>query len=167
VLVAGSACSSSGPAKPAGGSGVVAPATSTSAPASPTATGAADAATTAAVTQAFRTFFGSSSTQAQAADALQNGSHFTAELTSEGASAQPNTSTATVQSVQTTSFADTVAVTFSILGNGQVLLKNDTGYAVRVGGVWKVAARTFCDLLELQGTAPPACLNSALTTLPD
>jgi hypothetical protein len=38
---------------------------------------------------------------------------------------------------------------------------------VRENGKWKVAAQTFCTLLVLEGTAPPACKDPAITALPN
>jgi hypothetical protein len=46
------------------------------------------------------------------------------------------------------------------------MLKDQTGYAVKEGGTWKVAEYTFCGLLTLQGNPPAACKEPAATQAP-
>ena len=54
-------------------------------------------------------------------------------------------------------FSPRARVIFTITLAGQPALKNQVGTAVRVNGVWKVSAKSFCALLSLQGAAPPVC----------
>jgi len=56
-------------------------------------------------------------------------------------------------------------VTFTIASGG-VKLPNTHGYAVKEGSQWKVAAQTFCNLLQLQGNSPTICKDSSVTALP-
>jgi hypothetical protein len=173
ALATVSACGSSGGGRPAAsdGSDAGSDAGSTTpdgGAGTPTVrTARADAATTTAVTTAYKTFFSSASTSAQSEAVLQNGSHFAAALKSQGSSSFAAKSSVTVQAVRTTSSPDTVAVTFTVLSDGQPLLRGDSGYAVRAAGTWQVAAQTFCGLLGLEGDAPSACADKTLTALPD
>jgi hypothetical protein len=125
----------------------------------------ADAATRHAVSTAFSTFFSPTSTPAQSEVVLQHGSVFSKTLADEAKSTQAQHVTATVSAVSLTS-ADVAAVTFTLTSGGSPLVSNTSGYAVREGGSWKVAAQTFCSLLQLEGNAPAACKESSITTLP-
>jgi hypothetical protein len=167
VLTAG--CSSSG----GGGAGQhsssdTTAASSPSAVATAATTGAgtpADSATKAAITKAFQDFFDYQSTPAQSRDALQDGDMFTAVLDQQGTQSYAQKSAATVKSVNLIS-ANTAKVVFSVLVGGQPLLPDAPGFAVRIGGQWKVAATTFCNLLKLEGDKADACQNPAVTALP-
>jgi hypothetical protein len=55
---------------------------------------------------------------------------------------------------------------YDILSDGQALLQNVHGHAVRQGNRWVVAAETFCGLLRLEGDPPRACSDPAVTALP-
>jgi hypothetical protein len=63
--------------------------------------------------------------------------------------------------------ANSAQVTFSILLGGNPMLPDYKGYAVREDGKWKVAGKTFCELMTLQGQATPACNTPEATSLPD
>ena len=168
VLLAG--CSSS--AKNNGG-GAPPPSESSTAPgSSPAAVSSsaamsgtpADPATKAAVAAAYSAFFSSHTTQAQSRAALQHGSVFAATLAAEAKSSHAKNASAEVTAV--TVSGNVANVTFTLLSGGSPILPNTNGYAVREGGKWKVAAQTFCVLLNLEGTAPPACKDPAVTALP-
>ncbi|HET8536608.1 MAG TPA: hypothetical protein VFL73_05455, partial [Solirubrobacteraceae bacterium] len=165
LLVAGCSSSGSGAHKSASSS----PSSSSTSPVTsspaPSASGTpADAATRKAVADAYAAFFGYKSTLAQSQAALQHGATFHQTLVEQGKSSLADKSTATVSSVRV---AGKVAyVTFTISENGQPLLSNTPGYAVRENGTWKVAAKTFCSLLTLQGSAPSACSDPSITALP-
>jgi hypothetical protein len=164
-------CSSSGhPA--AGGSsgpGTSAPAGGSSAPGTGAGTGPAsgtpaDAATTTAITKAYRDFFDSTSTTPQSEAALQHGAAFHETLVEQGKTSYSQHSGVQVGAI---SVRGPVAdVTFTITGNGAPLLSDVRGFAVQEGGRWKVAAKTFCTLLKLEGTPPPACSDPSITALP-
>ena len=131
----------------------------------PSASGTpADPATRKAVADAYAAFFGYKSTLAQSQAALQHGATFHQTLVEQGKSSLADKSTATVDSVRVA--GDVAYVTFTISENGQPLLSNTPGYAVRENGTWKVAAKTFCSLLTLQGSAPAACGDPSITALP-
>jgi hypothetical protein len=125
----------------------------------------ADAATKTAITKAFQDFFDYQSTAQQSQDALQDGDRFTAVLTQQGTQSYAQKSAATVASASLLS-PDTAKVVFTVSVGGQALLPDATGYAVRLNGSWKVAATTFCSLLELEGDKAPACSDPSVTALP-
>jgi hypothetical protein len=170
VLLVLAACGSSGgspgdtasvPATASGSSlASPAPATASSAGGTP-----ADVPTTAAINRAYATFFGSSSTAAQSQAALQHGALFAAALRAQGSSSYADRSSASVDSARLTA-PDVAAVSFTIRSGGSVLLDRVPGLAVRTDGRWQVAAKTFCDLVTLEGDAPAACKDPAAIALP-
>jgi hypothetical protein len=125
--------------------------------------GPVDPATKAAITKAYTTFFANTSTLAQSVAALQHGSAFQAALAAEAQSSYAQKSSATVTSVSLVS-PDVANVAFTINAAGIKLPTQ--GKAVRENGTWKVAAQTFCNLLGMEGHAPPQCKDSALVSLP-
>jgi hypothetical protein len=169
LLIVATGCSSSKPGTP-GASGSTSGAT-TSTP-SPTGSGGgstaaaspADAATRAAVASAYADLFDSSSTDARAVAALQHGTVFAATIAkqSSGSLAQK----AGVKVTKVTVHGDVADVTFTITSGGSAVLPDAGGNAVREDGRWKVAARTFCTLLKLEGDAPAACADPKITALP-
>jgi hypothetical protein len=171
VLIAGcSGSSGGGPsgAIPSRSTGSVS--ASASASASTSATGgepgaAAPGAVTGAVTAAYDAFFSSRSTWRQSQAVLQNGARFHDALVAQGKSQYASTSTARVRSVRLLS-PNVASVSYDILSNGQPLLQDVHGHAVRQNGKWVVAAETFCGLLKLQGQAPHACSDPSVTALP-
>ena len=154
VVLALGACSSSGAAAP---SSSPPPATQSGTP--------ADQQTVAAISTAFSRLFGSSAPFAKSVASLQHGAAFAATIRRESKNSYAQKSAARVTSVRLLS-SDLAAVTFSISSGGQTLLPNSKGNAVKEDGTWKVAARTFCGLLQLQGNAPKACNDPKITALP-
>jgi hypothetical protein len=126
----------------------------------------ADAATLAAISSAYEVFFASTSTTAQSQAALQHGEKFTKTLTEQAKSAYAEKSGADVGSARLIS-PNVATVTFTINSGDTSMLKDVPGYAVRTGDRWQVAAQTFCGLLTLEGDAPDACKDPAITALPD
>jgi hypothetical protein len=126
---------------------------------------AANAATLAAISSAYEVFFAGTSTTAQSQAVLQHGARFTRTLAEQAKSAYAKKSSAEVDSARLIA-PDVAAVTFTISSAGSALLNKAPGYAVRTGGKWQVAAQTFCGLLALQGGAPDACNDPAVTALP-
>jgi hypothetical protein len=118
------------------------------------------------ITKAYEVFFSNTSTTPQSEAALQHGDLFVSTLDAEGKTSYATKSSATVSKVVlgTPNSAD---VTFSVISNGVVVLKDTPGKAVREGGTWKVAAQTFCALLTLQGNPPRACSDASVTALPN
>jgi hypothetical protein len=141
------------------------PGSSTSA-APPGGVGSVDAATTQDITSAFKVFFNTDTSLAASVAVLQHGPTFRKTLESESNSPAAKDITATVSKIKLQS-TDVALVTFTLKSGAQPLLPNTHGYAVRDGGKWKVAAQTFCSLLQLEGTAPPACKDASITALPD
>lgn len=138
---------------------------STSSSATPSASGTpADPATERAVSTAYSTFFSATSSVARSQAVLQHGSAFHQVLESESNSSQSNSVNVQVTGVNLLR-SDVALVTYT-LDAGGVKLPNARGYAVEEGGTWKVAARTFCNLLQLQNSAPAVCKDSSITALP-
>lgn len=171
LATAVTACSSSGGDSPSKSSSTSEGATSATSSSSAPATSAsgsgapADAATKAAVTKAYQTFFNSNSTLDQSVAALQNGAKLRSAVSKESDNPEAKGASVTVSAVDLTGPA-VATVTFTILSNGQPLLPNTHGNAVKQGGTWKVAAQTFCALLTLEGKPPAACNDPAVTSLP-
>jgi hypothetical protein len=126
----------------------------------------ADPATVKAISAAYATLFSNASSQAQSVAALQHGATFSATIAAQGNTSVAQKAGATVHTVRLVS-ADVADVTFSVTSGSATLLKDAPGNAVRENGTWKVAAKTFCGLLELQGDAPKACQDTTVTALPD
>lgn len=173
ATVALAACSSSKPSGSSSGSSSPhsTAATSTGTPSSmssSTPSGApssADAATVAAITHAYQTFFAPGTSLQTSMGLLQNGAAFKATLDQQGNSSFAKKASASVADISLVS-ADTAKLKYTISVGGQPMLKDQTGYAVREGGTWKIADYTFCGLMTLQGTAPAACKTPAATTPP-
>jgi hypothetical protein len=160
MTIALAGCSSS--ADKSSGSSPAASSTS----AAPPGGGTADDATTKAITSAFKIFFDTDTSLDASVAVLQHGATFRKALDAESNSPAAKDITATVSKIKLQS-GNVAVVTFTIFSGTVKLLPNTHGYAVREGGKWKVAAQTFCALLQLEGTAPPACKDSSITALPN
>jgi ABC-type transporter MlaC component len=154
LAVAVSACGSSG-GKPAAST----PAGSQSA----ATTGNVDSETRTAVAQAFTLFFNSKTKVAQSEAVLQHGPVFHKTLIQQGKSNYAKNSSVKVTSVNKVS-KKIVAVKFTVI-SGSIHFPYQ-GNAVREGGKWKVAAKTLCGLLKVEGDAPAACKKASVTALP-
>lgn len=132
----------------------------------PSAAGSpADAATTAAIKSAYRKLFAPSTPINESVKALQNGAAFKQALIEQSKSPMAKKSSAAASKVTLLS-PDLARVTYSILLAGAPVLRGQTGYAVREDGTWKVADKTFCGLLALNGATPAACKRPGATALP-
>jgi hypothetical protein len=160
-------CSSAGPPRHASSSvssPISPPTTYASAPGA--GTGApADPATKRAVSRAYAIFFDAKTPLARSQTLLQHGARFRAALIAEGKSSQAQGAGAKVTAVNRIS-PDVAYVTFTVTSGGSPLLSGERGYAVRENGAWKVAAKTFCALLQLQGNPPGACNDPSVIALP-
>jgi hypothetical protein len=126
-------------------------ATSSSPTAAPQATDAASKeAATAQIKANWATFLNSNTPQATAVGLLQNGANLgpAIAVAAKVAKKEKTTETAKVSSVTFTSPTN-ANVTYDLIGNGKVLLKNSQGKAVLDDGVWKVSSITFCTLADL------------------
>ena len=103
-------------------------------------------------------FFNPSTPPATTVSLLQNGTKFAAEINAAAKSAFAKEASASVSAVKLTG-PSTATVTYTLKLAGQPVpgLKNATGTAVKTGGIWQVADASFCQLLKLEGSAPPAC----------
>jgi hypothetical protein len=133
----------------------------------PSGTGTpADSATSGLVIRAYTTFFDPETSAARSAGLLQHGESFADALAAAAKTSEAQGVTARVSAVNLIR-ADVAYVTFTLSTGGSPLLSDVAGYAVRDGGTWKVAAQTFCNLLQLQGAAPRACKDTSITALPN
>lgn len=125
-------------------------------------TGTADAA---AISDAYVKLFAASTPLDTSVGLLQDGEAFRSTLLAEGKTTYAKQASVTVSKVTVTS-ANRATVIFSVLLNKSPILPNQTGYAIRENGKWKVAGTTFCGLLIAQGNPPSACAKAAATSLP-
>jgi hypothetical protein len=158
VVLATAGCSSSSSSSSAtksSSSSPSAPPSSPSATASTSASGT-ESADAAKIAAAWSEFFDGTTPASRKAQLLQNGQTFAPVITALGSSPLAKSTKATVTKV-TVESADKATVTYSITLGGQPALTNQTGTAVNVGGQWLVGDASFCQLLALQGAAPPMC----------
>lgn len=125
----------------------------------------ADAATVAAVKNAYAKFFAPGTPESVSLSLLQDGPAFKTAIDAQAKAPMAQKSSAKVSRVSMQS-ANVANVVFTIYVNGQPVLPNQSGVAVREAGVWKVAGQTFCTLLKLQGSPPATCMSAAATSLP-
>ena len=167
LLVVAAGCSSSG----GGSQNLSSPPPSTTSPArsSGGSVPALTASDARAITHAYETFFDGSTSVAASEKLLQNGAKLHATLVAQAKSPQAKTLSAKVTKVTRVpgnSNPDVAQAIFTLLASGKPLLPGTSGYAVKVNGTWLVAAGTFCQLLQLQNSAPPQCHDSAFTAFP-
>ena len=168
TVVAVTACSSSGSAKPAASASKSSAATSSAAPSSaapssaaPSASGGS-AAAAAQIKTNWEAFFNPKTPVSMRVSLLQNGSAFASIIQSQASSPLASSATSSVTAVTVESPAR-ATVTYSILVGGTPELKNQPGVAVYQSGIWKVGDQSFCALLTLEnsGKAPTACAGAA------
>jgi hypothetical protein len=104
----------------------------------------------------WKTFFGPTASLQTRENLLQNGSQFAQIISSEFAALGQESFSSAINSTSLTSTTAANVVYTGTLG-GQVVLKNEAGSAVKVGGVWKVSDATLCQLLALDGSKPAVC----------
>jgi hypothetical protein len=124
-----------------------------------------DAATLAAVTDVYNTFFDPKSTDAEVENSVQNGAALTGAVANVNHSQYQGHSGVKVTKVEMQSPV-VAKVTFDVSLDGQVILPNASGYAVKIGGDWKLAATTFCQLLTIEGTKTDLCKDPKETAFP-
>lgn len=101
-------------------------------------------------------FFSPSTPAARRISLLQNGQQFAYVINAQVNSPLAKESAAQVSEVKLTN-PETATVTYTVTLAGKPALKNTTGTAVKSGGDWLVSAASFCQLLKLEGSAPPSC----------
>ncbi|MFD0364691.1 hypothetical protein ACFQZZ_24890 [Nocardia sp. GCM10030253] len=134
-----------------------APATST--PTSVVATTAAvsSAADTKAITDAYVTFFNGQTPAATRAGLVEKGPAFQQALDGMAVNPQAAGTSVTVAEVKL-SDSTHADVKYTLLLNGNPVLPDQSGQALKEAGQWKVAAATFCALLAIQsGGQTTAC----------
>jgi len=128
------------------------------------ANGVGDAAAT-EVTTAYLRFFDPTVAEAQKLELIQDGTAFSQAISQQSRSEFAKAGSVHVNKVTVTS-ANRATVIFTLLLDGKASLPNETGYAVRENGKWKVSGATFCGVLSAQGAPPPVCKTPSATTLP-
>lgn len=142
-----------------GATSATAPTTTAPATTAPaTTTGTIDAAAARAeITANWEKFFRATSTIAERATLLENGSQYVAALTQRSKDPLQAQASAKVTTVEVTG-PDRATVTYDVSLNGNVALPGAQGVAVLQDGVWKVSAQSFCSLVSLGATGPvPGC----------
>jgi hypothetical protein len=165
AVVAVTACSSSGSAKPSASASSTSAAPTSAAPASSAAPSSSSGSSSAAVTQIktnWETFFNPKTPVAERVNLLQNGKLFEPIIKAQAGSPLASSATSTVSAV-TVESSTQAKVTYSILVGGSPALKNQAGVSVYQNGTWKVGLQSFCALLTLEnsGKAPSACASAA------
>jgi hypothetical protein len=116
------------------------------------------------ITTSYLRFFDPTVAQAERLQLIQDGAAFSQAISQEKSEFAKAVSIK-VTKVTVTS-ANKATVIFTVLLDGSPALPNQTGYAVREDGTWKVAGATFCGLLAAQGAPPPVCTTASATKLP-
>lgn len=165
VLAAASLAGCSSSAKSAAKSAASSVVAGASSAASSAIAGAGSAADTAAVKLVYTKFFDPKTPVAVKPAMLQDGSQFVQAIHDQSSTAYAKGASVTVSNVTLLS-PNRASVTFSIIYGGKPVVANQGGWAVKEGGIWKVAGTTFCGLVSLSGTTPPACMTAPATTLP-
>ena len=167
LVTAMSACSSSSSSSSSSAAST-APSTpassSASAPAassSPAAGGGSSSAVS-EITTNWNTFFNSSTPNSKRIELLENGSQFTAAITSLSSTPLASGLSSKVDSVSLTS-STKAAVKYNLSALGQTVATGATGSSVLQDGTWKVGDDVFCGLLSqaktfgLSVTVPSVC----------
>jgi hypothetical protein len=151
-----SSSASTSPPSSAASSPASAPASSPSAVASSTAPLTSGA--VAQITANWEKFFSSSTTAAQKATLLQNGSTFASAISAFAKLPLASGIGAKVTKVLPAT-STTATVTYNITSGGTSLLSGQTGTAVYQDGTWKVGDASLCGLFKLipGGSVPAAC----------
>ena len=117
--------------------------------ASPSASVDTTAADTTAITANWEAFFKGGGSVDQHILLLEDGDQFKTELTAQ--SKDPGNAALAAKVTNVKIDGESAVVTYNLLGaNGTPLLSAATGTAVKVDGEWKVAKKTYCQLISLQ-----------------
>ena len=117
------------------------------------------------ITTSYLRFFDPTLAQAERLPLIQGGAAFSQAMSLQEKSEFAKAASVKVTKV-TVNSARKATVIFTLLLDGSPTLPNQTGYAVREGGTWKVAGATFCRVLATQGAPPPVCTTASATSLP-
>ena len=106
----------------------------------------------------FKQFFSVNTTMVQRQNLLQNGSQFAQAMNAEFAQLNNEAPSVIINSASLAN-ATTVKLNYTVALNGQPVLPNQSGEALKINGIWQVSDATFCQLLGLAGTPPAVCTN--------
>lgn len=159
VVMAVAACGSSG----SSASSTTSPSSSPTSPATASATPSTSAGSTTAQSEIeanWAAFFSASTPVAKRVTLLQNGQVFATIIRAQAGSALASSASAKVTKVTIVSPTQ-AKVVYSILVGGQPALSNQSGVAVKEGGVWKIGDASFCGLLTVENSGKTSGLPAA------
>jgi hypothetical protein len=139
--------------------------TATSSAAAASSSTSTDSPEVAAVKKAYTDFLDPAVPVAQKTALIQDGTAFLPTMQQQAGSQFAKSVSIKIQSVKLDS-PNTASLLFDLLLTGSPVLTNQTGYAIKENGSWKVAGTTFCGLLSAQGPVPSVCMTAAGTALP-
>jgi nitrogen fixation/metabolism regulation signal transduction histidine kinase len=90
---------------------------------------------------------------------LQNGSAFAQPMQAEFSTLSSAASSAIISQVTVNNNGTSASVSYTVDLNGQPVLKDQQGTALKINNAWKVSDSTLCGLLRMGGTQPPVCKN--------
>ena len=161
TVAACSSSSSSSAATSPSSSAASSPASSAASTPAATPGATLSSAAVAQITANWEKFFSSSTTAAQKATLLQNGSTFASAISAFTKLPLASGIGAKVTKVVPAS-STTATVTYNITSGGTSLLSGQTGTSVYQDGTWKVGDASLCGLFKLipGGSVPAACSSS-------
>lgn len=109
------------------------------------------------ITANWEAFFSGRTPAAKKVSLVQDGSAFATVINAQAGSGMAKSVAAKVSKVTVAASGKAATVRYSITMGGKAALSNQTGQAVKQAGTWKVGTASFCALLALEGTKPPAC----------
>ncbi len=121
-------------------------------------TAADKAAATVSIKANYITFFAANTVISRRQTLLQNGSQFAQAMQGEFSQLTNEKPSVVVNSV-TFNGPSAATVNYTVNLNGQPVLKNQNGGAVKINGKWLVSDTTMCQLLTMAGQAPSLCQN--------
>jgi hypothetical protein len=121
-------------------------------------TAAQKAADATSIKDSYVTFFAANTAMSTRAALLQNGSQFSQAMQGEFSQLANEKPSVTLNSVNVTN-PSTASVNYTVDLNGQPVLKDQNGSAVKVNGKWLVSDLTLCQLLGMAGQSPSICKN--------
>ncbi|GAA4812814.1 hypothetical protein [Tomitella cavernea] len=110
------------------------------------------------ITSAYETFFSGKSDAQTKLGVIEDPDRFAKTINAQSSSGLAESTSVTVSEMSLVS-PGRASVVYTILMDEKPVLPDQTGYAVKVDGKWKVSASSFCGLLTLEngGTPPAEC----------
>ena len=128
-----------------------------------TMTSAAASSPTATILANWERFFSGSTPAKVKVALLENGTKFASVIDAQASSPLAKSSSVKVLSVHLEN-KTAAAVRYTIELGGKPALANQSGTALYEANTWKVGDASFCALLALEGTKPPACSTGVVVS---